>query len=397
MSDTPEIADNGPGGVVARIIAAHGRQAAEARDRSGLLSAAWERALRHAAVPFKGLELSPDTTEVSEHSGRAPALGMLPETGLIAVLEDRDGARGLIALSHGALDALVEVQTTGRVDTRELPPRPVTRIDEALSRDFIDLSLAAFSRETETLEDRDWPLRMSFGSRIADRGQLTLLLPDRVYHVMSASVRLGEEGARNGTAVLVLPRTREPRPRALLREGAAAPEAWRAALEAAMAEARLGLDAVLVRTTRSLQEVEAIAPGDLIGFDPSDLAAVRLETPEGRTVLRGRLGQIGGQRALRMSGGAARPGPPMAAGAIGVQTLQPDAPQDLPHAHDTPTDGLPDRMGLPPAALPSVADTSGTANSDPAQDPAAQADVPAPAPLDFAPRTVPLDPGALPD
>jgi flagellar motor switch protein FliM len=100
---------------------------------------------------------APPRQRCEEHIPSPTALDGLPDHGLIAVLEDRDGARGLIALSHGTIDALVEVQTTGRVDARELPPRPVTRIDEALCRDFIDLSLAAFSRETERVEDRDWP------------------------------------------------------------------------------------------------------------------------------------------------------------------------------------------------------------------------------------------------
>jgi flagellar motor switch protein FliM len=147
-------------------------------------------------------------------------------------------------------------------------PGPVTRIDEALCRDFIDLCLAAFSRETRGVEDRDWPERMSFGSRIADPGQLGLLLPDRTYHVLTAAFDAGRGRRAPGQAVLVLPRTRDPVPRAVAASGGMDPEDWRKALEAAMAEAPVDLDAVLVRTTRSLRDLEAMAPGDLIGFDP---------------------------------------------------------------------------------------------------------------------------------
>jgi flagellar motor switch protein FliM len=374
MSDREEPADHALPSVLARIVAAHGRQAAAARDRSALLAPAWDRALRHAAVPFAGLELAPGRTEVAEHVDLAPALDVLPDHGLIAVLEDRDGARGLIALSHGVVDALVEVQTTGRVDTRELPPRPVTRIDEALCRDFIDLCLAAFSRETQSVEDRDWPQRMTFGSRIADRKQLGLLLPERVYHVMAADLALGEGGVRGGWATLILPRTGDPAPRAAAATGVA-PEAWRAALEAALAEARLGLAAILVRTTRSLREVEALGPGDLIGFEASDLASVCLETPEGKTVLRGRLGQIGGQRALRMTDGAAGVVPPMVPGPAAIG----DAPQ--------PTDR---NVSLAPAQAFAVPEPMG-ADPPPAGLPG-EADLP-----DFAPQTVPIDPAAFPD
>jgi flagellar motor switch protein FliM len=149
-------------------------------------------------VPFKGLELLPQEVEVREHVDLSTARSDLPQDGLIAVLEDGGGARGLIALCHGAVDALVEVQTTGRVDPRELPPRPVTRIDEALCRDFIDLCLAAFSRETRGVEDRDWPERLSFGSRIADPGQLGLLLPEWTYHVLTAAMSRWARTARAG-------------------------------------------------------------------------------------------------------------------------------------------------------------------------------------------------------
>jgi flagellar motor switch protein FliM len=75
-------------------------------------------------VPFKGLDLRRIEVEVREHVDLSDARGVLPQDGLIAVLEDGGGARGLIALSHGAVDALVEVQTTGRVDPKGIAAAP---------------------------------------------------------------------------------------------------------------------------------------------------------------------------------------------------------------------------------------------------------------------------------
>jgi flagellar motor switch protein FliM len=300
MSDTSPTAE----GALARIVAAHRRQAVAARDRSPAMSAAWARSLRHAAVPFRGLELSPQRIEVAEHVALSAALEALPGHGMIAVLEEPDGARGILALSHGAIDALVEVQTTGRVDPRELPPRPVTRIDEALCRDFLDLCLAAFSREAAGVEDLDWPKRLSFGSRVDDRKQLNLLLPDRTYHMLDAAFDVGEGGPRQGQAVLILPRTRAPEAPPTARSGMPA-EDWRETLEAALSQAPVPLEAILFRTTKRLRDVEAMAPGDTIEFDRADLLGVALGTPSGKTVLRGRLGQIGGLRAIRATDGAA--------------------------------------------------------------------------------------------
>lgn len=43
---------------------------------------------------------------------------------------------GAVALSSGIVDAMVEVQTTGRVEAQTGSARPVTRVDIVLVRDF---------------------------------------------------------------------------------------------------------------------------------------------------------------------------------------------------------------------------------------------------------------------
>jgi flagellar motor switch protein FliM len=300
MTDASDPAtSSASGGAIARIVAAHRRGAVAARDRAPALTRAWGRALRHAAVPFRGLDLAPEEVAAREGAPLSQAIEALPEHGLVIAIEDREGRRGMLALSHDALDALIEVQTTGKVEAKGLSPRPVTRIDEALSRDFIDLALAAFTREAEAVADRDWPERMTYGSLIADRRQLNLLLPDHAYHVLTASFRLGTVGERRAEAMLAVPRT--GRGGQAVAETPRQPEAWREGLDTALRQAELRLDAVLLRVHRPLREVETLAPGDLIHFDPGDLASVSLETPAGRRVATGRLGQVGGLRALRIA------------------------------------------------------------------------------------------------
>ncbi|MDG4648125.1 FliM/FliN family flagellar motor switch protein [Roseibacterium sp. SDUM158017] len=400
MLETPDLAPRPKGGGLARIVAAHLRGARAARERSPELSHAWVRTLRHAAVPFKGLHLVPGEVSVGEEVGLTHALGHLPEHGLVAVLEDRDGRRGLVALSHGLVDALIEVQTTGRVDAKGLAPRRVTRIDEALCRDFLDLMLAAFSKETEGIGNRDWPERLTYGSVFPDRAQLNLLLPERAYHLLSAEVTLGAAEGRRGQVALAVPLVA---PEA--GEGdAARPAAWRDGLEAALQDAAMTLDAVLCRTTRSLQEVRSMAPGDLVFFDPSALAAVTLETPEGRRVASGRLGQMNGRRALKIAGpsgrgktidmaGAAVPGLPGVAAGL----PDPDGHWPEPGADAMPGDPL------PAAAFPADPFPADPLSADPlsADHGAGVTDLPgvpdfAPAPA-FDPGAVPPLPGALPD
>ncbi|PWK62053.1 FliM/FliN family flagellar motor switch protein [Roseicyclus mahoneyensis] len=291
--------------VLRRKIAAHARPPAAPPDAVPQAIRALGRALRHAATPFDGLGLMPSAITVTAGCDLDGLVAGLPDHGLIAALEAEGGARGLLAVGPGLIDALVEVQTTGRIEAAELPPRPVTRIDEALVRDFIDLALAALGREAGGIAGRDWPARMAYGSRIRDRGQINLLMPDGAYTVMSAG--LGFDGVeRRSRVVLALPQSKlegaGPTPAA----GPVADPGWIAARARMLDALPLSVEAVLMRLTRPLARVEGLAVGDVLPFDASDLQAVRLEAAGGRVVATGRLGQSGGRRALRLNGQVAR-------------------------------------------------------------------------------------------
>jgi flagellar motor switch protein FliM len=292
--------------VLRRKIAAHARPHPKGPDPREVAMRGLDRALRHAAAPFDGLGLAIVENGAVAHATLEGAVAALPTAGLVAVLEDEGGARGLVALSPGMVDALVEVQTTGRVERAELPERPVTRIDEALVRDFLDFTLAAFARETADAPGRTWPARMAYASRIRDRGQIGLLLPEGAY--LSLNAETGFEGTpRRAHVAMVLP----ARPGAA-RDAAAPPPAadaaWCLARKAMVDRLPLPLEAVLLRVTRPLREVEGLTVGALIPFGAATLGAVTLETGAGAAIVRGRLGRSGGYRALRLSG-AARPPP----------------------------------------------------------------------------------------
>lgn len=294
-----------------RKIVAHTRAAPVAADLTAAIGRAFGRGLRRAGGPFEGLGLQLGTVSVTAMQNLDAAIAALPENGLAAALEDAGGRRGLIGLSPGLVDALVEVQTTGRVEAADLPPRPVTRIDETLTRDFIDLALAAFSQEAQGITARDWPERMGYGSRIRDRREITLLLPEGVYLILAAE--LGFDGVdRRAAFVMVFPQ--DP---ALARgegPGRSKPvdAVWQEARERILSEIRLPLDVILLRLTRPLAEVQRLAVDDLLPFAPADLAEVALENAEGRVLAHGRLGQLGGRRALRLPGAAPQGAPPMA-------------------------------------------------------------------------------------
>ena len=282
-----------------RKIAAHRPAAPLAPERDDASTHAFGRALRRAAIGFDGLGLTLGQVGVDCAQPLQAVIAALPAQCLVAALEDEQGRRGLIGLSPGLVDALIEVQTTGRVEAAELPPRPVTRIDEALTRDFIDLALAAFALEGQSITGRDWPARMTYGSRITARGQINLLLPDGDHTLLQAEIGF-DAAPRRAHLVMALPRV----PPAVGGDKAGNPvppdPAWMAARARLLDELHLSLDVVLMRLHHPLAQVERLAVGDLIPFSRADLHAVALEDGQGRVLLHGRLGQIGGRRALRM-------------------------------------------------------------------------------------------------
>lgn len=342
--------------VLARIVAAHLGTGIAQADLVPGLQTGFTRAVRRAALPFAALSPQVAEVAVSCNATLQDAIDALPDHGLVAAIEDEDGRRGLIALDHPLVDALIEVQATGHVEDTDLPPRVVTRIDEALCRDFLDLMFGAFAQETPEQVGRDWPDRMSYGSCIMDRSRLNLLLPDRGFHLLRASVTAG--GRKTGDLVMLLPAD----PALARRRAVTAPEAttvpvdWSAQMLRALGAAPMTLDAVLMRVTLSLGEVEALGEGELVPFERSDLNAITLEGEGGHVFARGSLGQNAGRRAVRLG--------------------QPGAPRPSPYGHAT---------GAAPRPAPSAA---------PADLSATGAAAPAPAMAGFDPGTL-MDAGAM--
>lgn len=282
-----------------RKIAAHQPAAPSASARDEAAVNAFGRALRRAAMPFDGLGLALGQMDIAVDQPLHAVIAALPSHGLVAALEDEQGRRGLVGLSAGLVDALIEVQTTGRVEATELPPRPVTRIDEALARDFIDLALAGFAQEGQPITGRDWPARMAYGSRIRDRGQINLLLPEGAHTLLQGEVGF-QDVARRAQFVLALPRIAGATAGADAGSPKMPDAAWLAARERLLAELPLCFEVVLMRLIQPLAKVERLAVGDLIPFSAADLHHVALEDDQGRALYHGRLGQIGGKRALRL-------------------------------------------------------------------------------------------------
>lgn len=75
---------------------------------------------------------------------------------------------------------------------------------------------------------------------------------------------------------------------------------WRAAWGAAIGEGSISLEAILMRRKLPFVEVEGLSVGTVLPFTDATLTEIRLEDVTGRAVLRGRLGQKSGMRAVRL-------------------------------------------------------------------------------------------------
>ena len=242
-------------------------------------------ALARAGQGIAGLDA--DVADASQRMATGAELAaMLPDHALIAALAQGDApAGGAMVLSPPVLAALVEVLTTGALGRHPVEPRRPTRTDAAMVADFVDAVLAPLSG------DAPW----RFTAQLPDRRPLAVMLGDAPLVLWQADLRLGG-GRREGTVWLALP----PAPDSPAGGGAEAPpEAFDLAARLDGAEVRM--DAVLARPALPLSQLMALQAGDTLPLQGATLDSVRLTGVDSRLIGEGRLGQVRGMRALRLT------------------------------------------------------------------------------------------------
>lgn len=280
--------------------------APDPRARPSGLEPALTRALGKAGAPYDGLALTVRAAAPKWDQPLPDVLAALPEGGLICLLEGGQDHRALCVLDRATVDALIEVQTTGRVDKGPGLARAPTRIDAALTRDFVGLFLAAFAGELAGVAGIDWPLSLTYGTHLADPRGLDLLLPDQPCHLFAATLDMGQ-GAKTGQVLLAVPvvggEMSAPVP------DSAAP-GWGPPWHQIVLAAPSRLEAVLLRQPMPLSRIEGLQVGDTLPFDKAALADLSICDAKGRPLFKARLGRSGGHRAVRLSTGAGlRPAP----------------------------------------------------------------------------------------
>lgn len=313
------------------------RRAFEARAMSP--AKALRRALSRTADVLWDLALVAHAVD-QEHLDQDGVVAQLPPEALLLLLDGPDGVVGFVTLDRDLVTGLTEVQTMLQVTQMPAEPRPFTATDAAMTAPLLDGTLERFARFLE-----DHPLRpqiegFRFGAMLEDARAAGMLLDAPGYMVFRATLDLAL-GRRRGELRLFLPE----------RPGArrAGPPGQPGAHEQKMGLLPAQMRAVLGALRLPLNKAQALRPGDLLPLSPDMLDAVTLHAGPGAPVAGGRLGQINGMRAVRLSWPRVAP-----------QDEAPDLPEmtELPDMAPAPPDAAPEEFGLDEIAsgLPDLPD-----------------------------------------
>jgi hypothetical protein len=244
---------------------------------------------------------------------------------------------GAIAADPALVDALIEAQTVGQVKGPGLAPRMPTRIDAALTQPFLRDLLAQLGGVLDGSDAaRPRPGRLRVGQYLAGPSALSSLITAPEMVRLDLDLSLGE-GARQSRVTLCLPAA-DPAPE----EAAPDDAAWTEELHRAVLAAPVRLNAVLGGLTLPLSTLMSLEPGQVIPLSDAALSRITLRGGAAReprasragATLSGRLGQLGGMRAIKLSTAGGRPLP------------EPTQPADLPAPDPDPALAKPADLAL---------------------------------------------------
>lgn len=293
------------------------------------------------------------------------ALEDVPETTLMIRIERDSGLVGVVLVDEVVLAAVLEVQTCGHVRRSDIVERIPTATDAMIIGDILRPLMIASDNELRIFKGFDEYFGYRPTVHFPDMRTALMALAEGVYRRTDISLDF-QEGRRVGKVSLLYPLSETARPtkpddKSLGEE-----------LTEAIMDADVRIEAVLYTTRRSLGDIAAFEEGDVVTVPLSALSDIRLRASDGALLGRARLGQLNGQRAIRVRTGAldedeaAQFDPARASKASTAlpepETAFPDGPiaedrelPDLPPP-PPPLDDLPALDDLPPPPPPPMGD-----------------------------------------
>lgn len=219
------------------------------------------------------------------------ALERIPEIAVPHMLERTDGAAGLIVFDGALVDALIEQQTLGRISAAPRVARPVTSIDAALSSGFATSVVGKLAALCVERRDASALSGFEYGKPQTDRAALSLAMAEKAYDVLRLTLDLGL-GLKSGQALLMFP--------AIATAEQQTPRKINPAMVALLQDAPLRLDAVLPSVRLPVKTLLGLAPDSVITLPDDILGRAQLRVGRQPVLLKGRVGQLNGRRAIRL-------------------------------------------------------------------------------------------------
>lgn len=224
---------------------------------------------------------------------KADIVKALAPTDLIYLMKTDRGSPGLCILSPGLLSGLIEIQMSGRVSAGDPLDRVPTRTDGIVASDIIDRWIASAKAEAAAQEATD---KLPFADHyragtVSDARNADLVLDPGSFRTLAVTLELCG-GVKTGRLFFALP---ERSTGGIGQDGGAADR-----FRGVVREAEAQLSVVLAHLPRTLDQVRRLVVGDTLEIPIEALRTVALEAAGGKVVAMARLGQSGGQKAVRI-------------------------------------------------------------------------------------------------
>ncbi|WP_417699110.1 FliM/FliN family flagellar motor C-terminal domain-containing protein [Pseudophaeobacter sp.] len=324
-----QLAKSGATGGLARKLAAS-KEGSQGQNASFTLKAL-RRSLARAASEQCDLPLA---VLAARQCNRPPEdlVESLSDKDLLVVLDGPNGRIGAATMDAALVTALIQKQTIGQIMGKAPSQRNYTPTDAAMTADFLEKSFVKVHALLEGQRDQLIFSGYRYGAQIEDVRSLILGMEAENYRLITLNVDLAI-GAMQGVLKLILP---EPTPEELGLNGSAAGPS----LASGMNSMRAELSAILCKVRVPLNEFSALKVGEVLPLDQAFLYETDMIGIGGQSIAKGRLGQLNGARAVRLS---------IAHGASTPE--QPDTDDDFasPLGHSAPVAALPMMEDQPPA------------------------------------------------
>lgn len=200
-------------------------------------------------------------------------------------------AVGFVGLDLQMRAAVVETRTSGQVMPKEAPSREVTRADHALNAVFVQQLLAELLDYCDSTELADWIDGAATGRPLASPRTLAMEFDDIRYSVVRLTLSL--VSGRDGIIWIAMP---EPQVAVVDEVNGE----WQQMLEAQVMASAASINVVLSRISVPITQIARLSVGDVLPLSGAGVEAVSLEGPGGAQIGQARLGQLAGQRAIRL-------------------------------------------------------------------------------------------------